>query len=90
MGGLHSVNTPEKFEKRDNILILDDDVSSLYPSIIIQNNIYPKHLGPEFVEVYKQIRDERIEAKHNGNKLKNETLKLAINGLTGNLQSEYS
>ena len=90
MGGLHSVNTPERFEMCDNVVILDDDVSSLYPSIIIQNNIYPKHLGPEFVKVYKQIRDERIEAKHNGNKLKNETLKLAINGLTGNLQSEYS
>lgn len=90
MGGLHSVNTPERFEPDENTLLLDDDVSSLYPSIIIQNGIYPKHLGPEFVEVYKQIRDERIEAKHNGNKIKNETLKLAINGLTGNLQSEFS
>lgn len=90
MGGVHSVNKPEIFEANDNTFILDDDVASLYPSIIIQNNIYPKHLGPEFVKVYKQIRDERIEAKHNGNKLKNETLKLAINGLTGNLQSPYS
>ena len=90
MGGLHSVNTPERFEPDANTLLLDDDVASLYPSIIIQNNVYPKHLGPEFVQVYKQIRDERIEAKRNGNKIKNETLKLAINGLTGNLQSEFS
>lgn len=90
MGGLHSVNTPEVFIGNDNTLILDDDVASLYPSIIIQNLIYPQHLGIEFVKVYKQIRDERIEAKRNGDKLKNETLKLAINGLTGNLQSEFS
>lgn len=84
------MNTPERFEPDENTLLLDDDVASLYPSIIIQNNVYPKHLGPEFVQVYKQIRDERIEAKRNGNKIKNETLKLAINGLTGNLQSEFS
>lgn len=87
---LHSQNKPEKFEPDDNTMLLDDDVSSLYPSIIIQNNIYPQHLGPEFVQIYKNIRDERIEAKHNGNKLKNETYKLAINGLSGNLQSPFS
>ena len=90
MGGLHSVNKPEAFEPDDSIVLYDDDVASLYPSIIIQNSIYPQHLGPEFVQVYKKIRDDRIEAKHNGNTLKNETYKLAINGLTGNLQSPYS
>lgn len=90
MGGLHSVNKPEAFEPDDSTVLYDDDVASLYPSIIIQNSIYPQHLGPEFVQVYKRIRDDRIEAKHNGNKLKNETYKLAINGLTGNLQSPYS
>ena len=47
-------------------------------------------MGEAFVRIYKNIRDERIEAKRSGNKLKNETLKLAINGLTGNLQSEFS
>ena len=31
-----------------------------------------------------------IAAKKAGNKLKNETYKLAINGLTGNLQSPFS
>ena len=90
MGGLHSVNKPEKFEPDDDTVLYDDDVASLYPSIVIQNNIYPEHLGPIFVQVYKKIRDDRIEAKRNGNKLKNETYKLAINGLTGNLQSPYS
>ena len=90
MGGLHSVNHPEKFEPDEDWELYDDDVASLYPSIVIQNMIYPQHLGSIFVEVYKKIRDDRIEAKRNGNKLKNETYKLAINGLTGNLQSPYS
>ena len=62
----------------------------MYPSLIIEYGFYPPHLGKEFLEVYKGIKDERIEAKHNGNKLKNLTLKLSINGLSGNLQSEFS
>ena len=90
MGGIHSVNEPSIFKATDGYRLIDDDVASLYPSLVIENNIYPHHLGPEFVKVYKKIKDDRIEAKRNGNKLKNETYKLAINGLTGNLQSEYS
>ena len=58
--------------------------------MLIEYGFYPKHLGPEFLEVYKQIKNERIEAKHNGNKVKNETLKLALNGLSGNLQNEHN
>lgn len=58
--------------------------------MLIEYKFYPKHLGPEFLEVYSKIKDERIEAKHNGNKVKNETLKLALNGLSGNLQNEHN
>ena len=59
-------------------------------SMIIEHEFYPPHLGKEFLEVYTQIKNERIEAKHNGNKIKNETLKLALNGLSGNLQNEHN
>jgi DNA polymerase elongation subunit (family B) len=58
--------------------------------MLIEYGFYPKHLGPEFLEVYSKIKDERIEAKHNGDKVKNETLKLALNGLSGNLQNEHN
>jgi hypothetical protein len=90
VGGIHSVNTPESIIPKDDERLLDIDVASLYPSMIIEYGFYPKHLGKEFLETYKQIKEERIEAKHNGNKTKNETLKLALNGLSGNLQNEHS
>lgn len=90
VGGIHSVNKPECIIPKEDELLLDVDVASLYPSMIIEYGFYPKHLGKEFLEVYKQIKDERIEAKHNGNKTKNETLKLALNGLSGNLQNEHN
>ena len=90
LGGLHSVSQSEIFDAGDDFILRDDDVASLYPSIAIENKLYPAHLGPAFIEVYKQIKDDRIAAKKAGNKLKNETYKLAINGLTGNLQSPFS
>ena len=64
--------------------------NALYPSMIIEHQFYPKHLGKEFLEVYSKIKEERIEAKHNGNKIKDKTLKLALNGLSGNLQNEHN
>ena len=90
LGGLHSVNKPEKFEPKEGFILADSDATSLYPTVLIEYNLYPRHLGPEFINVYKKIRDERVEAKRNGNKLKDKTLKLSINGLSGNLQSEFS
>lgn len=90
VGGIHSVNSPEIIIPRDDEMLIDIDVASLYPGMLIEYEFYPKHLGKEFLEVYKQIKDERIEAKHNGDKVKNETLKLALNGLSGNLQNEHN
>ena len=90
VGGIHSVNDPEIIIPKEDEYLIDCDVASLYPSMIIQHKFYPEHLGPEFLEVYSKIREERIEAKHNGNKVKDQTLKLALNGLSGNLQNEHN
>lgn len=90
VGGIHSINDPEIVIPKEDEMLIDIDVASLYPSMLIEYGFYPKHLGPEFLEVYRQIKDERIEAKHNGNKVKNETLKLALNGLSGNLQNPHN
>ena len=90
LGGLHNLSKPEIIIPNDDECLLDADAASLYPSLLISYEFYPQHLGKEFLNIYKQIKDERIEAKHNGNKIKNETLKLALNSVTGNMQSEYS
>lgn len=90
VGGIHSKNDPEIIIPKEDEMLIDIDVASLYPSMLIEYGFYPKHLGPEFLEVYSQIKAERIEAKHNGDKVKNETLKLALNGLSGNLQNKHS
>ena len=62
----------------------------MYPSAIINFGLYPQQLGPEFLTTYKQIRTDRLKAKREGNTIINQTYKLALNGISGMLQSEYS
>ena len=90
VGGIHSVNRPGIIKPKEDEILCDKDVASLYPSMLLQYDFYPKHLGKEFKEVYANIREERIDAKHKGIKTKDATLKLALNGLSGNLQNEFS
>ena len=90
VGGIHSKNNPEIIIPKENELLLDSDVNSLYPSLIISYELVPPHLGKEFLEVYAKVREERLEAKRTKQKIKNETLKLALNGATGNYQNEHS
>lgn len=87
-GGLHTENKPKIFEADDETLIVDWDVSSYYPAIIINNNRYPAHLGPEFLRGYKQMFEKRLELKPLAKKDKKikgivGALKLAVNSVYG-------
>lgn len=87
---LHSQNDPEIIVPKEDEMLIDTDAASLYPTLLIEWGFVPKHLGNEFLNTYSNIKKERIEAKHNGNKVKNETLKLTLNSVTGLMQSEFS
>ena len=87
-GGLHSVNGPKIFEADDDYEIIDWDVSSYYPAIIINNGKYPAHLGKEFLRGYKTMFDKRLELKplaKTDKKIKGivGALKLAVNSVYG-------
>lgn len=90
MGGVHTVNKPSCYFSDNQWVTCDVDVASMYPSIILEHNVYPEHLGKEFLKVYGKIKSDRIKAKREGNKLVDSTLKLSLNGLSGNLQNEHS
>lgn len=89
-GGIHGCTKAGVYEADDEYDIIDVDVASLYPSIAVINNLFPKHLGIEFLRVYKDILERRLEAKRTGNKSVDSGLKLALNGAFGNSGSEYS
>ena len=90
VGGIHSINQPEIIKPKEDEVLIDADAASLYPTLLINWNFAPKHLGNEFLQTYSNIKNERIKAKHNGDKIKNETLKLTLNSVTGLMQSEFS
>jgi hypothetical protein len=87
-GGLHTENKPKIFEADADRIIVDWDVSSYYPAIIINNGKYPHHLGPEFLRGYKTMFDKRLELKPLAKKDKKikgivGALKLAVNSVYG-------
>ncbi|MDR7061218.1 MULTISPECIES: hypothetical protein [unclassified Sphingopyxis] len=63
IGGLHSTEANRAVHADANHLLIDADVASQYPSIILKLGLYPKALGPAFLEAYRQIYDERLGAK---------------------------
>jgi hypothetical protein len=87
-GGLHTENTPKVFEADEECEIIDWDVSSYYPAIIINNGQFPAHLGKEFLRGYKQMFEKRLELKplaKKDRKIKGivGALKLAVNSVYG-------
>jgi hypothetical protein len=90
VGGLHTVDGPGKFYSDATHRIIDLDVESYYPAIIIEHKLAPRHLGQSFVKDFFAIRAKRLEAKHSGNKKINEALKIVINSTFGKLNDEYS
>lgn len=91
VGGLHSSEKGVFHISDDKFSLFDWDVDSYYPSIILNLGLYPKQLGKkEFLSVYGDIVTERLEAKHSGDKVKADTLKIVINGSFGKFGSPYS
>jgi hypothetical protein len=90
IGGLHSTETKVALVASDELLIVDRDVTSYYPRIILNQQLYPAHLGPAFLRVYKQLVDQRVAAKEAGLKTEADSLKITVNGSFGKLGSKYS
>lgn len=89
-GGIHTINEPRIFKPKDGQFIGHSDVTSMYPSLALIYKWLPVHLGKEFWNVYKSLYEERVAAKHSGEKLKSKAFKQALNALTGKMQQESS
>ena len=90
IGGLHSSEHKRAIVLGEDEELCDIDMTSYYPYIILNQGLYPKHLGPSFLRVYKSLVDKRITAKRAGDKVTADSLKITINGAYGKLGSQYS
>ncbi len=101
LGGLHSQEKNVYHVSDENTIIADNDVASYYPNIILNQGLYPSHLGEKFLEVYQHIVDTRLKAKDLAkkadtkeerelNELIANSLKITINGSFGKFGEQHS
>ena len=105
IGGLHSSEECVSYRSDENFVLIDKDVASYYPAILLNERLYPKNLGPIFSTVYRTLVEKRLEAKRNAQAVKRasgpteeynrwvteaESRKIFVNGLFGKLGNPYS
>lgn len=92
VGGIHGSIEKKRVQATPDWWIVDIDVSSLYPSIAIANNLHPEHLGNAFATVYSGLKAERKKwQKEKGKKCTEaNAIKLALNGVYGKSNSVFS
>ena len=90
IGGLHSSESCVAHLASDRCRLIDRDVASYYPSLILTQGLYPAHMGPAFLTVYRGLVERRLAAKKRGDKVTNEALKVVINGSFGKFGSKWS
>lgn len=90
IGGLHSSETCTAHVADDDHIIVDRDVASYYPAIILRLGLMPRAMGGSFLRVYKDIVARRLEAKRSGDKVTANSLKITINGSFGKFGNKWS
>lgn len=87
-GGLHGA-VPNYFARSDEKMkIMIADVGSYYPSMIIQYG-YASRNSPD-ADAYKDVYVKRMAAKHSGDKVTANALKLVLNTYFGATKNEYN
>ena len=93
IGGLHSTHDQNMYlEATENLILSDFDVASYYPNIMMTCGLIPKlggNKGELFIEEYRKIYKQRMEAKRSGNKKVANSLKITLNGTFGKLGNLY-
>lgn len=64
IGGLHSIEKSISHKAENGVLLIDIDVASNYPALMLNAGAWPDALGPQFLIEFAAIKDERIAAKH--------------------------
>lgn len=90
IGGLHSTEEKIAHIATDDVMLVEKDVTSYYPSLILNQQLYPQHIGKEFLKIYRDIYVRRVSAKKRGDKKLADMLKTPILGVFGKFGSKWS
>lgn len=88
VGGIHASLQSMVVRETEDEMMRDADVASMYPNIGISNKVFPLHLGETFCTIYEDVYNQRKSfAKGTP---ENAVMKLALNGVYGDSNNEYS
>lgn len=90
IGGLHSQESEIAHKADDNTVLIDRDVASYYPQLMLNMAMEPGGFGKHFNPVYQRILEERLVAKRAGDMVKSNSLKIVLNGTFGKTSNKYS
>jgi DNA polymerase elongation subunit (family B) len=90
IGGLHSCEAKQAHFSDERFMLVDRDVVSYYPRIILNQQLTPDHLGQAFLKVFNDLVEQRLQAKRTGNTIVNESMKITINGSFGKFGNRWS
>ena len=95
IGGLHSKEKSISTIPAKDEYLIELDVVSYYPTIILNLGIFPQALGEKFLCVFNNLVRERIDAKNKISvnpdyKIIADSLKIVINGTYGKFGSPFS
>jgi hypothetical protein len=76
IGGLHSCEKRQSIVAAPDESLLDLDVASYYPSIILKLKLAPEKMGDDFLKVYQSIVTRRLDAKKETERVSKEIKKL--------------
>lgn len=85
-GGVRTINSPKIYSGN----IWKIDFSSMYPTVMCEYDLFPRHLANDFKKVYDSLRIDRIKAKEAKRNEKASVLKLVLNSTIGMMKSEWS
>lgn len=88
VGGIHGSVSSKVVTKGNDEELEDADVSSYYPNMAISNKVFPLHLGETFCTIYKDVYNQR--KSYGKGTPENAVMKLALNGVYGDSNSEFS
>lgn len=91
VGGLHSQHDRKVcYVTDDENCVVDYDVASYYPAIMLNCNLIPMNTGVKFLEEYRKVFHRRLEGKRAGNMVIADSLRIALNGTFGKTANKYS
>lgn len=92
VGGLHSTEKRAVHVADEEYGLEDNDVESYYPRIILNQKLYPKHIGPIFLKVFNGIVERRLKAKRDakliGDQIKELEARIKDSNDDGSLMAE--